>query len=141
MNDDREKCPFCGLLTEMPCDSPPPMMCDKLNEALLRELLRRRAEMIEVRLTESEIEHAMRADTWAPDVPTEMRWYATARRLLAAKGIRLKQGLFRLTEADIVPPYHVFSDHGPERAWVVCQWDAVRPTSSATRPAEPPAPA
>lgn len=37
MNDDLEKCPFCGLLTETPCDSPPPTMCDTLNDALLRE--------------------------------------------------------------------------------------------------------
>jgi hypothetical protein len=34
---DKEKCPFCGLLTETPCDSPPPTICDTLNEAMLRE--------------------------------------------------------------------------------------------------------
>ena len=32
-----EKCPFCGIRTERPCDAPPPAMCDTLNEHLLAE--------------------------------------------------------------------------------------------------------
>lgn len=32
-----EPCRFCGVNTPAPCDTPPPVMCDQLNERLLAE--------------------------------------------------------------------------------------------------------
>jgi hypothetical protein len=32
MNEDLEKCPFCGLLVDTPCDEPPPDICEKALE-------------------------------------------------------------------------------------------------------------
>lgn len=41
MNDDqtpeRERCPFCGLRVETPCDAPPPVLCQTAHDFLLAE--------------------------------------------------------------------------------------------------------
>ena len=37
MIEDLERCPFCGLEVEIPCDSPPPVICQTAHEKLLAE--------------------------------------------------------------------------------------------------------
>lgn len=29
MDEYKEKCPYCGILTDNPCDSPPPDICEQ----------------------------------------------------------------------------------------------------------------
>jgi hypothetical protein len=35
VSDDLERCPFCGLNVEVPCDAPPPIICQTAHAHLL----------------------------------------------------------------------------------------------------------
>jgi len=37
---DRETCPFCGLLVDIPCDVPPDSLCEEAHRVIMEAIAR-----------------------------------------------------------------------------------------------------